>query len=93
MHPGEAREFNPDSLSGVCDVLTNQKHRMQRQASLLQAIALQAMQPTDVLLTIEGPRLCTRLRTRILATGDDRVVLEHGVSIPIQCIHRVEILT
>lgn len=89
-HSNEASELGLHECLQVSEVLSSHKLRMERRARLLEAIALPG---TEVWLFIESLLTCTRIRTRILAAGDDRVVLEHGLSVPMQCIHRVEIIS
>jgi len=74
------------------DVLLPGREQRTRKVRLLQAVALGSSQSTEVVLTVEDQLCCRRVRVRIVAAGDDRVMLEKGLSVPIQCIRRVEIL-
>jgi hypothetical protein len=44
----------------------------------------------EVVLTLEDKDSQKKLRSRIIAAGNDRVMLDKGVSIPVQCIVNVE---
>jgi hypothetical protein len=44
----------------------------------------------EVVLTLEDHDSQKRLRSRIIATGNDRVMLDKGVSIPVNCIKHIE---
>jgi hypothetical protein len=75
------------------DVLLSRSARLRRRAHLLQAVALESLEQTEVVLTLEHEYSCSKLRSRIIATGDENVVLEKGLSIPIRSIHRIEFLS
>jgi hypothetical protein len=74
------------------DVLTPGREQRTRKVRLLQAVALGTTRSTEVMLTVEDQLCCRRIRTRVVAAGDDRIMLEKGLSIPLQCIRRVDIL-
>jgi hypothetical protein len=82
-----------DSRYTQTDVLLSNSARLRRRAHLLRAVALESLEQTEVVLTLEHDFSCTKLRSRIIATGDENVVLEKGLSIPIRCIHRIEFLS
>jgi hypothetical protein len=82
-----------DSQYAQTDVLLSQSARLRRRAHLLRAVALESLEKTEVVLTLEHDFSCTKLRSRVIATGDENVVLERGISIPIRCIHRIEFLS
>jgi hypothetical protein len=72
------------------DVLNTEKERVRRSASLLKAAVLDSLSRVEVVLTLEDKESQKRLRSRIIAAGNDRVMLDKGVSIPVQCIINVE---
>jgi len=72
------------------DVLSSPREQIRRKANLLKAVALESMNRAEVVLTFEDQTSCKKIRSRILATGDDQVMLDKGFSIPIHCIHFVE---
>lgn len=78
---------------GKTDVLTNQRDRIRRHASLLRAAVLEGINHCEVLLLVEDLKSVKKLRSRIIATGNDRVLLERGLSIPVHCIRQVEFLS
>ena len=72
------------------DVLNTEKERIRRSASLLKAAVLDSLSKMEVVLTLEDNDSQKRLRSRIIATGNDRVMLDKGVSIPVNCIKHIE---
>jgi len=72
------------------DVLATEKERIRRSASLLKAAVLDSLSKMEVILTLEDKESEKKLRSRIIATGNDRVMLDKGISIPVQCIRNVE---
>lgn len=72
------------------DVLNTEKERIRRSASLLKAAVLDSLSKVEVVLTLEDHESQKRLRSRIIATGNDRVMLDKGVSIPVNCIKHIE---
>lgn len=72
------------------DVLKTPRERMRRRAQLLQAVALESIGQTEVILHLESLPKQKKIRTKVVATGDDRVVLDKGLMIPIHCIYKVE---
>ncbi|MFN5620792.1 MAG: hypothetical protein ACK478_05780 [Flavobacteriales bacterium] len=72
------------------DVLSTEKERIRRSASLLKAAVLDSLSKVEVVLTLEDHDSQKRLRSRIIATGNDRVMLDKGVSIPVNCIKHIE---
>ena len=72
------------------DVLNTEKERIRRSASLLKAAVLDSLSKMEVVLTLEDHDSQNRLRSRIIATGNDRVMLDKGVSIPVNCIKHIE---
>jgi len=77
----------------TADVLTSQRDRVRRHASLLRAAVLEGINECEVLLLVEDTKSVKKLRSRIIATGNDRVLLERGLSIPVHCIRQVEFLS
>jgi hypothetical protein len=75
------------------EVLMSDRDRILRMASLLKASTLESIHPTEVILTICAKHETTKIRARIMATGDERVVLDGGFSIPIHCIYEVDFLS
>jgi hypothetical protein len=74
------------------DVLFTDREKILRRASLIKATTMESISSAEVVLTVEDQSCCRKIRSRILLTGDDRVVLGNGVSIPIRSIHAVEFL-
>jgi len=72
------------------DVLTSDREKIRRNASLLRASLLDSLHQLAVVLHLEDQESTLKLRSRIIATGDERVMLEHGLSIPVQCIRIIE---
>jgi hypothetical protein len=72
------------------DVLNTEKERIRRSASLLKAAVLDSLSKMEVVLTLEDHDSQKRLRSRVIATGNDRVMLDKGVSIPVNCIKHIE---
>lgn len=73
-----------------CDVLTTGRERIRRNASLLRASVLDSLHKQEVILHLEDAESEKKLRSRIIATGNERVMLENGLSIPVQCIRIIE---
>jgi hypothetical protein len=78
---------------GNHDVLTCHRERIRRHANLLRAALLEGINRSEVLLLVEDIKSVKKLRSRIIATGSDRVLLERGLSIPVHCIRTVEFLS
>jgi hypothetical protein len=72
------------------DVLKTEREKVRRHASLLKAAVLDSLNRIEVILTLEDKESLKLLRSRIIATGDERVMLEKGLTIPVQCIKHVE---
>jgi acyl carrier protein len=72
------------------DVLTTERERIRRNAHLMRAAVLDSIESAEVVLVLEDKESQKKLRSRIIATGIDKVMLERGLSIPIQCIHSIE---
>lgn len=72
------------------EVLTTHTARTRRQAKLLSAATLETAKKTEVIITFEDQNSCTRLQTGIFALTDDKVLLNCGRSIPLNCIHDVQ---
>jgi hypothetical protein len=74
----------------TCDVLFTQGEKVRRRANLLKAVVLDSLHQSEVVLTLEDDNTTRKLKARIIATGDERVMLDKGISIPVQCILQVE---
>lgn len=74
------------------DVLDTQRARIKRKAQLLRAMMLEGLDQTEVILTFQDDVELKRVRARVMATGDDTIVLSHGEILPIHCILDVEFL-
>ena len=74
------------------DVLATEREKVNRKANLLKAAVLDSISREEVVLTLEDNYSFKKLRSRVIATGDERVMLDKGLSIPVQCIHHVEFL-
>lgn len=72
------------------DVLTTEREKMKRNASLLRASLLDSLHQLAVVLHVEDMESTRKVRSRIIATGDERVMLEQGLSIPVHCIRVIE---
>ncbi len=72
------------------DVLTSEGEKVRRNASLLRASVLDSLHKQEVILHLEDRVTSRKLRSRIIATGNERVMLENGLSIPVQCIRIIE---
>lgn len=85
--------FNIDEHSQKSDdVLSTQRDRIRRKAQLLRAMTLEGIDQTEVILTYQDQLELRRLRTRVLITGDDAIVLAQGTTLPIHCILDVEFI-
>lgn len=72
------------------DVLSTEREKIKRKAHLLKAVVLESMNQTEVIITVEDQNSCKKVKSRVIATGDDRILLEKGLIIPINCIKEVE---
>jgi acyl carrier protein len=72
------------------DVLKTEREKIRRHASLLKAAVLDSLSNFEVVLTLEDKESFKLLRSRIIATGDDRVMLDKGLTIPVQCIKQID---
>lgn len=72
------------------DVLKTPRQRIMRTAGLIKAAALESISPCEVTITIEDLNSCKKIISRVLAKGDERILLENGLSLPIKCIHSIE---
>lgn len=72
------------------DVLKTEREKIRRQANLLKAALLDSLHHLEVILTLEDKESLKLLRSRIIATGDERVMLDKGLTIPVQCIRQVD---
>ncbi len=74
------------------DVLQSERERVRRHAHLLKAAALDSFDGRAVILTVEDQNSIRKLRSRVMATGDNKIMLEQGLSIPVHCIHTIEFI-
>lgn len=74
------------------DVLTNEKDRLIRRASLLKAATLDSLCPTEVLIFAESVDGCQKIKSRVQATGDGQIIIERGFAVPINAIHKIEFM-
>lgn len=72
------------------DVLADHRQRVKRKADLLRAMMLEGINQTEVILTFQDEVELRRVKTRVVATGDDRIVISEGQSLPIHSIVDVE---
>ncbi|MEY3398649.1 MAG: hypothetical protein RL220_1243 [Bacteroidota bacterium] len=92
--PGsEEREYISQSNYNNHDVLPSEPARIRRRAQLLKAMALESINGTEVVITMEDTQVCRKIRSRVIATGDENIVLEQGMTIPIRSIHRIDFLS
>lgn len=68
------------------EVLCTERERVQRMASLLTASTLESIRPTTVRLRVRTDEEETEIVGRIMATGDERIMLDGGSTVPIHCI-------
>ncbi len=71
------------------DVLKGLAQRIRRNAQLLKAATSESFPGQEVIITIEDNKSCTRIKTQVIATGNERVLLRGGISVPLACIHEV----
>lgn len=90
MSASEEAEFFSRLNFKEHDVLSSPREKLRRKANLLKAVALESISNAEVILTLEDQHSCKKIRSRIVATGDDQVMLDKGFSLPIYCIHHVE---
>lgn len=72
------------------DVLPTERERVKRTASLMKATLMDSVSGSEVILVVRDQHSTKKLRSRVIATGNNRVMLERGISIPLQCIVDVE---
>ena len=72
------------------DVLVTETDRQKRKANLIKAVTLESLAPTEVVLYLETKAGCQKVKSRVLATGDQQVLIERGFAVPISSIHRVD---
>lgn len=72
------------------EVLRTERDRIMRMASILRATTLESIHPTEVIITLEARHQVAKVRTRVMATGDERIMLDGGITIPIHCIRSIE---
>ncbi len=72
------------------DVLATPIQRIRRRAGLLKAVALESISREAVILTLEDHNSVRKVRSRIIATGDEQVLLEKGIVIPVRSICTIE---
>jgi hypothetical protein len=71
------------------DVLKSLSQRIRRNAQLLKAATTESFPGQEVVITIEDNKSCTRIKAQVIATGNERVLLRGGISVPLACIHEV----
>lgn len=72
------------------DVLTTTRERLLRSANLMKAAVLDSINSIAVVLVVEDRESQKKLRSRIIATGDQHVLLENGLTLPVNCIKHIE---
>jgi len=82
----EVMQFNSN------DVLGTKSEKTKRLALLLQAITMESISPTEVIIFTEMSDYCCKFTNRIIAAGDEKILLDDGKSIPINSIHKIEFL-
>lgn len=88
------RAINIHQLSSYSEeVLQSQRQKIQRKAALLKAMTLEGIDQTEVILTYQDEIELRKMRTRVIATEDDSVVLQFGLTLPIHCILDVEFIS
>lgn len=71
-------------LSG--DVLEDHRERLRRASGLMKASLLDSISAAEVVLFIRSAEDVSQVHSRVIAVGDERVMLEEGVSIPVTSI-------
>ncbi len=74
----------------VEDVLTSAREKVMRSANLMRAAVLDNVNNVAVVLIVQDCECQRKLRSRIIATGDQHVLLENGLTIPMNCISHIE---
>lgn len=74
----------------VTDVLEKPQDRIKRASSLMKATLLDTISDSEAIVVVLADNDVKKLRSRVIAVGNERVMLERGVSIPIASIREVE---
>jgi hypothetical protein len=74
------------------DVLEKPQDRIKRASSLMKATLLDTLSGTEAIVIIQSINNIQKVRSRVIAVGNERVMLERGVSIPLASIREVEFL-
>lgn len=72
------------------DVLELERDKARRHRQLMKAVSLDSVQPQVVILVVEDQISTKKVLTRVFAAGNDKVLIEHGISLPTQCIQEVQ---
>ncbi|HEY8404635.1 MAG TPA: hypothetical protein VIK71_08500 [Flavobacteriales bacterium] len=72
------------------DVLDKPQDRIKRASSLMKAALLDTMSGSEAIVIIQSVNEVNKVRSRVIAVGNERVMLERGVSIPLGSIRDVE---
>jgi hypothetical protein len=72
------------------DVLERPQDRIKRASSLMKATLLDTISGSEAIVIILADNDVKKLRSRVIAVGNERVMLERGVSIPLASIRDVE---
>lgn len=76
----------------VDDVLKTNGEKIRRQANLLKASIIDSLSNFEVVFTVGDKESLKLLRSRIIATGDERAVPDKGLTIPVNCIIQVDFI-
>lgn len=72
------------------DVLETTQDRLKRASGLMKAAVMDSLAGSDAVLVIQSIEDIKKIRSRVIAVGNERVMLERGVSIPLASILDVE---
>lgn len=76
----------------ILDVLETEPERIKRKASLIKAATLESISKTNVILYVASDDGCQKLKSRIIATGDNQILIERGFALPISSIYKVDFI-
>ncbi len=72
------------------DVLETTQDRLKRASGLMKAAVMDSLAGSDAVLVIQSIGDVRKIRARVIAVGNERVMLERGVSIPLSSILDIE---
>lgn len=72
------------------DALNTPNDKLNRASKLMKASLMDSISKSDAILIIQSQESMQKIRSRVIAVGNERVMLERGISIPLACIVDVE---